>query len=231
MYIVGYMTTEKSKKVLLLDIDYTIFDSDIYREFVYSDLAKELGYNSFEEFYPLAKKITAKVKSAINYYNPDLVLNELLSISKTKTDLKKIEKIFWNDEIYRKSLYAETKSILIEIKNRDIIIGILSTGHSRHQMQKIKIISDFFYKEHIHIFTDKIQNLDMIIDKYRNDRLIIVDDLPMVLSEAKKRNKAITTVFVKRDKKYETTKEIENFIPDKTIMNLHELEPILAEYN
>lgn len=221
------MTIKKSKTILLLDIDYTIFDSDIYREYVYSALAKELGYKDFDEFYPLSKVVSARVKEKVKHYNPDLLLKELLLIKKTKTDLEKLEKIFWNDEIYIKSLYSETKSLLREIKAKDITIGILSTGHDRHQRQKIKNINDFFHNEHIHIFTNKIQKLGEIMDKYETDNLILVDDLPLVLAEAKKKNDDITAVLVRRNKKYETTTEVPGFVPDKVISSLNELKAII----
>ena len=76
-------SNKKNKKILLLlDIDYVLFDTDLYREYLYTKLAIELGYKGFEEFYPIAKKASNEMKVKIGHYDPNVLLRELIHFKK-----------------------------------------------------------------------------------------------------------------------------------------------------
>lgn len=220
----------KNKTVILFDIDYTLFDTDRYRELLYSELGKELGYKSFSEFYPITKIVSAEVRLKYGYYNPSLVLNGLLQHKKRETNFETIEKIFWGENIYEKSLYTQTKAILETLTTfENLTIGILSTGLDKHQLAKIRSIDKYLHKEHIHIFVDKVQQLPNILEKYSDSRIILIDDLPKVLVAAKNLNKDVNTILIKREKKYEETIEISDYKPDFLIKDQSEILRILTD--
>jgi FMN phosphatase YigB (HAD superfamily) len=226
----GKRLNKSEKIILLFDIDYTLFDTDMYRVYLYSSLGKELGYDDFEKFLPIARQVSAKVKKKTGFYNPELILQELLTLKKRTTDFDKLEKIFWNPQIYKRSLYNNTKDVLSFIKkNKNITIGILSSGLEKHQQQKIHVIKEFFIKQHIHVFSDKLRELKEVLHKYSGYKIYIVDDLPLVLSTAKSIRNDVVTILVKRNKKYETTQALPSFTSDKVIASLSQLKVIMAE--
>ena len=117
----------------------------------------------------------------------------------------------------------------------NVDIGIFSTGDKEFQLQKIATLKDLFPENHTHIFVDKREGLADVFSQYKGTHLYLVDDFPAILYEAKKMDKTISTVWIKRDDQgspqvlLEDFPQIADFIPDYTIKQLDEILTCIKE--
>ncbi len=217
---------QKSNKIVLFDIDYTLWHSDHFRDLVFPHLAKTLGY-SLEDFIRLAHKTHQETKKQIGYFRPDTWLSLLRNASHKEVSQETLEKILWQDSFYTQSLDEEVQTILPQLQQKGYLIGIFSTGEHVFQQKKIETITHLLQKEYVYIVTDKIKRLETILHTHKNDAIVIVDDLPEVLAAVKRYNTEITTVLRTSNKRYEQTRQVTHFKPDYTITTLKELVTIL----
>jgi FMN phosphatase YigB (HAD superfamily) len=219
---------EKSKKIVLFDIDYTLFDTDAYRQILYPQLAQELGVSE-EDLLRFRKEFEPEMKATIGHYSPDFFLQRIQTIGKNKISLEKLEEIFWNKVMYSDVLNTQLLDVLTSLQKENISIGILSTGDKRHQLAKIESVLAFFPKENHHIFPNKLESMKDVLEKYSSFQIFIIDDLPEVLVKAKEINSEVVTVLRKVEKQSETTKLIEGFRPDYEIEDLNDIINIVIK--
>lgn len=126
------------------------------------------------------------------------------------------------------SLYDEILGVLEKL-SKVAELGILSQGELEFQKAKLKNADiERFFKEHnVHIFEDKNLNLERVLSQYEDYQVFFVDDRLDMLQSAKKFMPSVVTVWIKRGPHAEKLKEIEDFIPDKAILNLKELTCII----
>lgn len=219
----------KQNKVVLLDIDHTIFDTDILRTNIYTSLAKKLGYNDLESLYALVKETEQETKKEIGYFKTQVFLERFHRKLETSLPLVAIEEIFFDDSFYHTALYSDAVSVLQELtKKNDIEIIIFSTGEKDFQMRKIASLKHLLKEDQIRVFIDKITKLEETLQEYHSHACYIVDDLPRVLKAAKQFDKRVTTIWVNREKKFEDTELIQEFIADYEIKELNEIIPIVV---
>lgn len=204
------MTAKKT--IVLFDIDYTLFNTVTFVNNVYKKNSNAIDK---ETFYKILEEIRINLKQAL---------------SEEDTVKSSIVNTLWDQAGFAKNFYEETVGVLKEI-SKIATVGIFSKGDRRFQKEKIKSISHFFSEDHIHITLDKYKKLPEIIKKYEGNKLIVVDDVLRVLYAAKKLNKDIFTVWIRREAYYEpfllNQEPIKDFTPDATIINLRELIPFI----
>lgn len=124
--------------------------------------------------------------------------------------------------------YEEVKGILMRLKTV-ARLGIFSKGKTQFQKTKLEKTGmlKFFEENDIHIFNDKDANLMNVLEKYKDSKLILVDDKLKILHSAKTHLPQVTTVWVKRGPYAENQKEISNFAPDAEVENLSEVVRIV----
>ncbi len=202
------------KIVVLFDIDRTIFNTAMFANDVYKKNYKSIDK---ETFYKNLEEIRINLKQIFSEKNT-IRLNIASSL--------------WRQAGLGQNFYEETITVLEEI-SKIVTVGIFSKGDERYQREKIKSILRFFNEDNINITLDKYKKLPEIIKKHKYDKLIIVDDMLNVLYTAKKLNKDIYTVWIKRkvsDEEYVFNQEsIEGFSPDVTMSNLKKLIPIIKK--
>lgn len=236
MSIVRYLIIEKFKnilptkymenKVVLFDIDYTLFNTNLFREKVYPRLANKLGYQS-EEFYRLARDIEKILKEKQGHFSPEAFLSELSERVSTSVNKEELAAIMSNEAVYSGSLYEKVTDVLEALGTKGIVIGILSTGNDTFQRRKIQSIAHKLSEEHIHIFVDKVKELRQVFERYEGYKMYFVDDLPHVLASAKNIDDRVTTIWIKADKHYKRHDTIEDFTPDMTIQEISEVVDIV----
>lgn len=214
------------QKIILFDIDYTLFNTDSYREKLYSLLCPSLGCD-INSFYKIAKDAEKESKTSVGYFHPKHFLQNLLRSAKRPVTVEQLENIFWNGFFYDSSIYPEVVEVFNTLKEMHIKIGIFSTGDPFHQRQKIASISHFIKHENIHIFTNKIPELITVLQGYKAYKVFVADDLRIVLSAIEKFDKNITTIWVKHTKKFEQSETIDNFQPDREISTISEIIEII----
>ena len=168
-----------NSKIILFDIDGTIFNSDQLANFFWP---------KFLDIFRTDKKTLDKV---VNQYfltletgtdfNPNDFLSNLASTFQVSKKI--IEKVFYSKEIYIKCIYPEVKSVLEKLQ-KEYILGIFSEGFNEFQSKKLKLteLMGYFETKYVFIFRRKLseENLkilpsnSLIID----NSLKVIKDLP-----------------------------------------------------
>ena len=202
------MQTMKSlNKIVLFDIDHTLFNTVAFVNSVYKAHA---GIISKEEFSEVMKKIKIGTTQE----------------PKKGTIEASIVKALWDRADSTENFYEETPGILKSI-SANSVIGIFSKGDDNFQRKKIKAVQHLFKEENIHVAKNKYEILPEVIAKYNGYQIFIVDDVLEVLFQAKKNSKELSTIWIKRPEYYESylanQAPIKNFTPDFTVTNLRDI--------
>ena len=214
------------KKVILFDIDHTLFNGHEYRKNIYRGMAKKAHIEDEEKFIEIADEAYLEMRK-VGPFIPDIFPIMVAQKLPMPVDPKDLEEVIWLEETFRMSLFEETLDVLqVLSKRKDVTLGIFSTGSQDLQRAKIKTISEFFPKEHMHIFLRKDDEIMNIIQQYKDDQLYLIDDYMDILYNAKRLDKNVYTVWVKRGWVAMHQKPIKGFTPDMTVTNLREILPL-----
>lgn len=214
-----------TKKIVLFDIDYTLFDTEKYRENLYKSLSfglnKEIG-----DIKPIAEKIYRDLKKDIGYFSPSEFYRNLVRTLKTDLNEKAFKKVMWDEKNLKLCLYEETQEVLTKV-SKYAHIGIFSKGYRKLQKAKLLALAHLLQKEHVHITLDKFSSLPKLLKKYNSYNILLVDDALDVLYHAHKINKNVFTVWVKRGRFATIQKPMKNFKPNATVSDLKEVVEII----
>lgn len=217
---------KKSNKIVLLDIDDTIFNTARFRKNLNRDLYKMF---KIKESDSLIETIYEKIKKKNGYFLPKLFLEELSKKINGKHNKNLINKIIWNKNNFKANLYREVRGVVKRISH-EAIVGIFSKGDKRFQQNKLLKIKYLFEDEHIHVVPDKSTELPKLIKKYRSMKVFLFDDFLNNLIEAKKLDKNIFTIWVRRGRFRKIQETSSEFAPDKIIRNLKNADSIIKKY-
>lgn len=210
-------------KIVLFDIDYTLFDVAKFREKIFKSIIDVSGKKEQTDIKENLEKIYYESRKELGYFKMDAFLKDVNKKLKSNISLNILE-----NGMFLNNLYEEAEDILRLIsKDESIIIGIFSGGESGFQFKKIEHIVNFFNKDHIHIIKYKHLNILNIIQKYKNLKIYLIDDMLDILYKAKKIDKDMTTVWIKRGRFAKNAKPIKGFKPDYEIKNLRNLPSII----
>jgi len=175
------------KKIILFDIDYTLFNGLLYRKNLWEELGKIFQPSDVEGFLIIAEEVYLSIRETFLYFKPSLYAQALGKRLSKPIDVKLVEAKTKEVAENGSAIYDEVLNVLEKLKkNQDIVIGIFSTGLQNLQESKIAAIQHHFNREHVYILKNKKDNLPEIVKKYKNGRLILVDDYWKILQEAKK---------------------------------------------
>ncbi len=217
------------KKVVLFDIDFTLFNSKRYRDRFTEQIQQLIDYKG-DDFGQISEEVYQALRKNLAYFDPQLYSERLSEKLQIPIDGKKIEEIILNEELMEESLYEDTIEVLKFLaKQEGLILGVFSAGLMRAQQLKIKKLENYFHRDHIHIFEFKKHHaLSEMLEKYRDDEIVIVDDMIHVLYEAKKIRSDIFTIWIKRPERSTQDSRIDNFEPDSIIRSLREVVPVIV---
>ena len=135
---------------------------------------------------------------------------------------------FKDSQLTDYKIYEEVIAVLEEV-SEFADLGIISKGEKEFQETKLEKTGmlKFFKEENIHIFEDKEANLTKIIDKYKENKIYLVDDRLETLYSAKNHLKDVFTIWVKRGWFAENQKELPGFKADAEVENLSEVVRIV----
>lgn len=124
-------------------------------------------------------------------------------------------------------LYEETVATL-EALGANVTLGIFSEGDLDFQKTKLveTKIEERFDKKHIHIVKSKNDTLSEVLTKYKNRRLILIDDKLEVLEKAESISDNVFTIWIERGPFAMETKS--SFMPDKKVRSLSEVIEIVS---
>ena len=211
------------KKIVLFDIDYTLFNTTKFKELIAQELKKYFPKASIE----LLEEVYGEVRK-YGAFNPSLFAQFFTHKTEIQIPAEAVEKLWFDRGTIEKSLYPEVLSTLSILQNRkDTVFGIFSSGHTDFQLRKISMVSDFFAKEHMHIAPFKEETLQDVLHEYRNASVVLVDDLITILQKAKSLKPTLFSIWIKRGKFAERAEIPSGFIPDVTVSLLSEIPDIL----
>src|SRR5438309_3651810 len=100
-----------SGKVVLFDIDYTLFDTDLFRKKLYHALSEALK-QSTEDTKVLGQSVYDEIRKETGYFEPTVFVNKLFAKLKTDADRNEVRKAVWNKQNFRDCIYEETSSVV-----------------------------------------------------------------------------------------------------------------------
>lgn len=216
------------KRVILFDIDYTLFNARLYRIRFTKKIQDLIGYQ-YEDFPKIADEVYQELRQTVAYFDPDLFSEMLSKRLQISIDAGKVSNIIFDEELMEESLYEDTVEVLETLfKTPSLILGIFSAGLTHAQRLKIKKVENFLHADHIHIFEFKKHHaLAELLQKYTQYEVTIVDDMLHVLAEAKKLREDVQTIWIQRPERSFLDSHIDNFHPDSIIKSLREVVPVV----
>lgn len=217
-----------SKKIILFDIDHTLFDTTLYQSICYQRLLEITGFTNKDKFLAACKAIYSQLRKNSNFKEAAFV--DALTVElNLNHDHQELIDVFNDRKIIDRSIYADADRELEKLAKTNTILGIFSAGLMRLQRAKIELLLKHFSQEHIYINeVDKKQDIPRITAIHKNDDVFVIDDLTDVLYSLKSQSPLINTIQIKRDGWYERAKIApSDFRPDYEIMSLEELQKII----
>ncbi len=205
-------------KIILFDIDGTIFNDSFFIDEFYKNLVKAFGLT--DQNIKKIKSIYEDSKKENGYFLPSSFLNKITQ-QFPSIDKNKLQKIFWNIDLFNKSVYKDTE--IIKSMGNLVVIGIFSKGDREFQNYKLSFIRDLLDTEDTYIFTNKIDKLPQVLGNYPDYKIYLVDDDIDVLIKAKELDPDIFAILVDRNNSYKENKNIAN------IKQLNELKSIIYD--
>ncbi|MCL5798157.1 MAG: HAD hydrolase-like protein [Patescibacteria group bacterium] len=166
------------KKIVLFDIDGTLFDSRFFGERVRTQFTKTLKID-LVEVENVSSKYFENLESGTDFH-PQAFIKFLAGKLAIKNAV--LWKIFWeNEENYKKALYPEVTKTLCQLVTNNKL-GIYSQGFRKFQLHKLSQsgILDFFQKEYIFISRRKLRPS---LTKSMPESSVIVDNHPGVVEK------------------------------------------------
>lgn len=202
------------EKIIFFDIDGTLFDVSNFLNLLHQKLIEQLGMTS-QDITKL-KILYDEVKKENGYFLPTSFLTKIVNHFQL-VDIDRLEKIFWEVDLYEKSLYKDALAVgdLAKLAR----IGIFSKGEREFQKKKLSFLEISINDQDIYIFPNKIDKAREVFGKYEDYKVYLVDDNLEVLEHVKNLTK-VNPVLIDRNSRYNGT-EI------KAIENLAELKGIL----
>ncbi len=206
-------------KILLLDIDGTIYDVPKSRKMFENDLCKKIDINK-SLLIPIIEQSFQDIKKLTRYFEPSVFV-KILSSKLNINNKKEIEKSIWNIDKFNKCLYYDSKLFINSLyKNLNLII--FSTGDKAFQTLKLNSIKKYIKKNNIYIYKDKKLKFKGLLNKLKDHKIFIIDDSPDVINKAKEVDKNIVTILIKRkdlNKKYNYSQTINADYKVKNLMS------------
>jgi phosphoglycolate phosphatase-like HAD superfamily hydrolase len=198
-------------KFLFFDIDGTLFDPKKFLDSFYSEL-NQFGIDDKENLNALYQK----VKLSEGHFIPKSFFN-LISQTYTQTSAEVISKVFWNVDLFDRSVYEDT-SVLPALQ-KNYILGIFSTGDVEFQKHKITTLN-FFDDENVFVFPEKLDHIEEVFAKFEGKELYYIDNALDVLQEIKKLIPGMKEILIDRNNKWEDKQEL---VRITSFTQLHEI--------
>lgn len=215
----------KKDTIVLFDIDYTLFDTELLRDKMYQAI---LAISMLDK---QDKQAVIDMYSDIikehGYFKPSQFIQEVYKRLDGKLNKENLRKAIWDKKNFNGNLYSETISVIEDVSKK-AKVGIFSKGFSK-RWQKTKLIPfrHLLAGEHIHITINKYKTMPSLLQKYADTKLYIVDDALEVLYNAWKLKRDVYTIWVKRGMYAKKQKPIPGFTPYAQITDLRKVTKLI----
>lgn len=215
------------KKLILLDIDHTIFDTNSFRKEFFGKIADL--YKSAENIPALCDSLCNAIIEKKGFFDTEEFLKELLIKIGGQDYTTTIRQYILDEAIVKMHLHEDVMEALHKLGKLGTI-GILSQGEDRYQRSKLITIEHLLGSEHIYISKDKKTFMSKIFNTLKDYDVFFVDDTLVMLYAAWQIDSSVRTIWMKRTNKKgmkRVQKEIAGFKPYATIEDLEEAAEII----
>ncbi len=215
----------QKKKLILLDIDNTVFDSGAYRVTLFERICEELGHNEKkEDFVRSCHELADTMVRGTGMFDTEKFVDTILEKFHVSVDKRAdIVAHLYKPEYTKLHVHAEVMDVLDRLSQLGEL-GILSQGEDRFQRTKLVSFLRYLSSEHIHIHLDKRSQMESIFERYLDYDVYYVDDMLIMLAAAKKADAKVRTIWIKRGRYAHAQPELEGFLPDATVLDMSEAE-------
>lgn len=205
-------------KIILFDIDGTLFNGSSFLNNFYSKISAEFNLDNKE----LAKiqSLYEENKKKNDYFLPEAFLDKIVH-SFPSIDFSSLHEIFWNIDLFEENMYKDTS--VIRDLSRVATIGIFSKGDSDFQKQKLTLFGELLDGENIHIYPNKINKINEVLEKYKDFQIYLIDNQNDVLIKAKEIFPEVYAILIDRNNSSRVDKVIVK------IKSLNELKSIIYD--
>lgn len=204
------------KKIILFDIDGTLFDVSKFLSLFYANLSSHFQLNNLD--IENLQKLYDDTKKEAGYFIPSLFINKINS-NFPQINKDTLEKLFWSADLFEKSMHKDV-SVIKDLSNL-ATIGIFSKGDNKFQKYKLKFINCSINDKNIYIYPNKIDKINETLSYYTNCIIYLVDDRLDVLTKVKEINSDVKIILIDRNGRFSHNKDISR------IKNLNEIKSIL----
>jgi FMN phosphatase YigB (HAD superfamily) len=197
------------KKIILFDIDRTLFDVDSFEKMIYQKISEATGLEK-----ELISNMRIEFGSKLAGYAVDSLIDYIAQKSNTNLDF--LKESLEDKNTYKKYIFSEVKKVLNDLKRKNKL-GLFSNGNYNYQTKKISNIIEFFEKDLVFITDGKLE--DNFIKKVPN-KVVIVEDDKNIVKSLKNLNR-FEIFWLNRNQDEEKMDGV------RTIKNLEELESFI----
>ncbi len=184
-------------KIVFFDIDRTLFDPGNFLQKIFEELARdfELGENS-EDF----RSIYEEVKSDEGYFIPEKFMDKII-FNYPSIKRNRLEEVFWKDELFVQSLYADADAIR-NLSSR-ATLGIYSKGDKKFQIKKLEFLSGLIDERNIFIYPNKVEHANEVFSNYLDSQVYLVDNEIKVLTSVLNVCPEVSAILIDRNNNLE----------------------------
>ncbi len=214
-----------NKKIVLFDIDYTLFDTTRFKQLVADMLVSYVPHADVK----LIDEVYYEVRQK-GSFDPKLFAQLFTKKHALTVAEEEIESLWFDTDTIKKALYPEVLLTLQKLQERNnIALGIFSAGKTAFQLQKISSLSDFFETKHVHVAEFKEETLPELMRTYQREKVVLIDDLVTILHKAKLLKNDLFTIWIKRGKFALQAELPSGFEPDAIVTNLADVVSLLKD--
>lgn len=199
------------KKLILLDLDNTLFDSASFRKRLFRRIGR-----LFEEDCEI---VYATLVRETGVFDPDVFTERLHACIEGESRREEIIQLIFDPRGLRGSFHKEVMATLATLSKLGEV-GIFSQGEEKLQRAKLSPIARFLKQKRIHITRNKKSQMQKLFQGFKRYKVFFIDDMLPMLYEAKQVRPDIFTIWIKRDKHVKVQPGIVGFKPDATVDNL-----------
>ncbi|HVZ67695.1 MAG TPA: HAD family hydrolase [Patescibacteria group bacterium] len=159
-------------KVVLFDIDGTLFNPEKFGKLIRLEFVKLLGIEE-EELVRANADYYANLETTTDFNPRDIVAH---IADRFGADPEALNKVFWqNNQIYKESLYPDVLDTLKRLSKKHTL-GIFSQGNEELQTRKLNAsdITQYFDRDHLYIHRRKLD--EDVLDQLPEGAVIIDDN-------------------------------------------------------
>lgn len=184
-------------KIIFFDIDGTLFNPKLFLENFYVKLSEKFVLGN--EFHDKLQAIYEQTRNEKGHFIPSFFLEKIIE-NFPQINIDGLKKIFWDIDLFKKSMYKDT-SALIDL-SKLASIGIFSKGEGEFQKNKLSSIKNLLDDKNIYIFPDKIKEINGVFGKYTDYKVFFVDNDIDVIEKAKSLTSNVFAILIDRSNNY-----------------------------